>query len=83
MRVHDRNDKKGIETEHPKRMCHFSYSELLYYTVIIIILVGLAVEYGRSPLLLASYNIAFLNSSLRGFRSHLDPNFGLKSEFIN
>lgn len=38
-------------------MCHFSYSE--YYTVIIIILVGLAVEYGKSHLSLASYKIAF------------------------
>lgn len=54
-----------------------------YYTVIIIILVGLAVEYGKSHLSLASYNIAFLNSLLRGSPSHLDPTFGLKSEFIN
>lgn len=56
---------------------------VIIFYLIIIILVGLAVEHGRSHLSLASYNIAFLNSLLRGSRSHLDPNFGLKSEFIN
>lgn len=83
MRGHDRNDTKGVETEDLKCMCHFSYSELLYYNVIIIIVFGLAVEYGKPHISLASYNIAFLNSLLRGSRSHLDPTFGLKSEFIN
>lgn len=46
---HDRNDTKGIETEDLKCICHFSYSELLYYTVIITIIVGLANRISRWP----------------------------------